>query len=51
MFSCCYYVGFKDIRLVNVGGQERLLALPLRSDLANVVERAASGHTVHVLLA
>jgi hypothetical protein len=51
VFSCCHYVGLKDIRFVNVGSQERLLALPLWSDLANVVERAASGHAVHVLLA
>ncbi len=28
-----------------------MLALPLRSDLANVVERTASGHTVNVFLA
>jgi hypothetical protein len=51
VFSCCHYVGLEDVRLVDVSGKERLLALTLGSDFADVVERTASGHAVHVLLA
>jgi hypothetical protein len=51
VFSRCHYVGLEDVRLVDVGGKERLLALSLGSYLADVVERTASGHAVHVLLA